>query len=219
MRRKNKRGEFSMKRAIFIFFVLILISVPVHTQQNKKIEFSAVGGFNFCKHKFSYPEKFPLPQHDPKLAYSLGAGVNFYLFHKFSLEVEVLYKAKKSELVEFSGLEWGDTFYRYEYLAFPVLVHYQLPFSKFNIFATMGVETSFLLESQLDDKRNNIVQEPIEYIRKSDFQFISGLGLRYKKLSLEFRYGLGFLNLNADKESDLVVKNKGFEFIISYYFL
>lgn len=208
-----------MKRAVLIFFILILISVPVLGQQNKRIEFSAIGGFNFCKHKFSYAEKFPLPQHDPKLAYSLGAGVNFYLFHRLSLEVDVLYKTKKSELAEFSGIAWGDTFYRYKYLSFPVLVNYQLPFSKFNIFATLGLETGFLLKSQLLDKRNNITIEPIDYIKKSDFQLISGLGLRYKKISLAFRYGLGLLNLNTEKESDLVVKNKGFEFIISYYFL
>jgi hypothetical protein len=48
---------------------------------------------------------------------------------------------------------------------------------------------------------------------------VSGLGIRYKKFSFEFRYGIGLLNLNTEPESDLTVKNSGFELLLSFVFL
>lgn len=206
-----------MKKSIIFLTMIVFLYAYLYAQENKKIEFSVIGGINFYKQTFSNIESFPLPQHDPKLGYDLGLGAHVDVFDKFSLEADVLYKTKESELVEFSGLDWEETFYRYKYLVLPIMAHYHFHVSKVEILATLGVESGILLKSQLEDKRNDIIIEAIEYVKKSDFQFISGLGLRYKRFSLAFRYGLGLLNLNKEEESELVVKNRGIEFIFSFY--
>lgn len=207
-----------MKRIIYILIVLVSISASIQAQSNKKVEFIALGGFNFCNQEFSYRDISYSSTSNAKLAYNFGAGAKFYLFNKFSLEVDILYKSKKSGLLVFSGLESWEIFHKFQYLAFPVLAHYRFPISKFNIFATFGLETDFLLKSQVEDKGNDIITEPIPNANRLDFQLISGLGIRYKPLSFEFRYGLGLLNLNSVIGSNLIVKNRGIEFLIGYHF-
>ena len=113
-------------------------------------------------------------------------------------------------------MKWGDTFYKLTYLALPLLAHYRLPLSGFSIFATLGVEADICLISKIVDKRNNIVIKPITNIRKGDLQLISGFGVSYRRLSLGLRYGFGLVDLNKEEGSELTIKNRGWEFMVSY---
>lgn len=207
-----------MKKFTYFPILFIIISPFLYTQSNKKIEFCALGSLNFYNLSYDYSGEIPVPEHSPELSYAFGGGANYYLSDKFFLETNILYKVKKSELIKFSGLEWEDTFYQFKYLTLPILAHYHFPVSKSNIFITLGLETGILLKSRVEDKRNNVIVEPIENTNSTDFQLISGFGIRYKKLSLEFRYGCGLLNLNKEKTTGFSVKNSGFEFLVAYHF-
>lgn len=211
-------GEIKMRKRTCVYLIIVFILIPVYlyAEGNKRIEISAIGGFSLYNLKFSYSGPSPIPEHSPGLGFHLGAGVNVHLFNGFSFETDIIYKAKKSELVNFLGVEWGDTFYNLHYAAFPVLLNYKMPFSKIKIFTTLGLEFDFLLKSQIKDKKNDVVIQPIEYIKSSDIQFILGLGIRCRKFCLKIRYGLGLVNLNTEIGNDLVVKNRGFECSVSY---
>lgn len=201
---------------VYLVIVFILIPAYFFAEGNKRIEISVIGGFNLYSQKFSYSGPSPIPKHSPRLGFHLGAGVNVHLFNRFSIETDIIYKAKKSELVNFLGVEWGDTYYNLHYVALPILLNYKMPFSKIKIFTTLGLEFDFLLKSQIHDKKNDIVIQPIEYIKSSDIQFILGLGIQYRKFSLKISYGLGLMNINAETQNDLVVKNRGLECSVSY---
>jgi hypothetical protein len=212
-------GVLKMKKKhIFILVLGFLLALSsLLTGKNKKIELSVLGSVNVFKMSFNDGEGFPLPRHKAKLAYSFGPGILFALSKNLSLELDLLYKTKKSELVEFSGIQWGDAFYRLNYISLPAMVHYQISISTFSIFAALGLETEILLKSRINDKKNHILIKKIENIKDYNFQLISGLGLRYKCISLEFRYGLGILNLNTEG-NDLTVKSKGFELLAAIHF-
>jgi len=202
----------------FISFIILLIIIPLLLYaQNNKIGILIIGGINFYSLKYNSTNRF-IPAYTSKLSYEIGGGTNFYLTNKFYLEVDILYKVKKSELIRFSGVEWSDVFYKFKYLAIPILTHYKFSFSKFNVFTTLGMESDFLLKSLIEDKRNDVILETTEDTNSIDFQLISGLGIKYKKLSVEFRYGMGLLNLNMGDTKGLIVKNMGFEFLITHYF-
>jgi hypothetical protein len=215
---KGKEGRNHMKKGIILFANFIFLTSVTHAQENKQYAFSVMGSINFFHQKFSCPEEFPIPQHKPALAYSAGLGAEFRLIHRLFLEANVLYKVKKSELVEFSGLNWGDTYYRFQYVALPLLLKYRFPVSRFVVFPILGLETDFLLRSQVKDEKRNLVVEPIESTRFFDLQVVSGLGVSYRRISLTFRYAHGVMNLNTKEESVLMVKNRGFEFIVGFHF-
>jgi hypothetical protein len=199
-----------------LFMIVFLIPVFLHAEARKQIEISALGGFNLYHQKFSYSGLSPIPEHSPRLGFHLGAAANLHLFSGFSLETDILYRSKKSELVDFLGEDWGDTYYKLDYLALPVLINYRVPISSISLFTTLGLEFDFLLKSQIRDKKNDVVIQPIAYIRSSDVHLISGLGIRRGRFSLMIRYGFGLVNLNTETTNDLVVKNRGIECSISY---
>lgn len=207
-----------MKKNIILFTACIFLTPVIQAQENIHYTFSVMGSINSYQQNFICPEEYPLPQHDPALAYSVGLGAEICLFHRFSLEADVLYKVKNSELVEFSGLSWGDTFYRFQYVALPLLLKYRIPVSRFVVFPVLGLETNFLLKSQVKDKKRNLAVKPVENTRFFDLQVVSGLGVSYRRISLAFRYAYGLMNLNTEDESVLIVKNKGLEFIAGFHF-
>lgn len=178
-----------------------------YAQGNKKAEFSALVGLSFYNLKYYSQYSILLPEHSPALSFLIGGGAQLFINNKFSLEADILYKVKKSEVESYSGIEWYDVFYTFKYLAFPIVAHYYFPVTKFKIFVTLGMEPDILLKSH------------VESTNSVDFQLISGLGIRYNKFSLEFRYGKGLLNLNAVRVSNFTIMNRGFEFLVAFHFL
>jgi hypothetical protein len=207
-----------MRKTINFFLLFCLLGLILQAETDKKVNLSALGGGNLYTLNIQNPGELPLPRHQARLAYSFGAGVRFRLLKGLSLETDILYKAKRSELVEFYGTEWGDTFYKLNYLALPVLLRYEFPLARFVVSPALGLEAGYLLSSKIDDKKNDAVVNPIPNTDSMDFQAVFGLGVRYKKISLDLRYGWGLKNLNTEQDSPLVVKNRGLEFLFSFHF-
>jgi hypothetical protein len=201
-----------MKRPAFLLAGLILISPGVHSLP--RIELCSLGSFQFSHLSVAAPDLLAPPQHSPRLAYSLGLGFYFPISQKFSLETNILYRTKKSELTKYSGIDWNDTYYHLRCLAIPFLAHFRFPVSKIQVFAIFGAEGSWIFNSRIEDKKNDVVIKPIPGLKSYDFQAVAGAGIRYKRLSVEFRYEYGLLNLS--KDSGLSIESRGFEFLLAF---
>jgi hypothetical protein len=203
-----------MKRAVFLWTGLILISPLVHAFP--RVELCSLGSFQFSHLSVASPDLLASPIHSPRLACSLGIGFRFPFSQKFSIETDILYKAKKSELTRFSGVDWNDTYYHLQCLAISLLAHLQFPLSKVQVFAILGAEGSWIFKSLIEDKKNDLIIEPIPGLKSYDLQAVAGAGIRYKRISIEFRYEYGLLNISKDRESGLSIKSRGFEFLIAF---
>lgn len=203
-----------MKRTAFFLTGLILISPLVHSFPG--IELCSLGSLQFSHLSVISPDLSASPKYSPRLAYSLGMGFCFPLFQNFSLEANILYRTKKSELVRFSGVEWNDTCYHLQCLAIPFLAQLQFPVFKIQIFVILGAEGSWIFRSRIEDKKNDVTIKPIPGLKSYDLQAVGGAGIRYKKISIEIRYGYGLLNLSKDRESGLAIKDRGFEFLVAF---
>lgn len=206
-----------MKRTTFFLANLILISPLVHSFP--RIELYSLGGFQFSHLSVASPDLSASPEHSPRLAYSLGIGFRFPLFKCFSLEMDILYGTKKSELTRFSGAVWNDTYYHLQCLAIPLLARLQFPVSKIQVFAILGVEGNWIFGSRIEDKKNDVTIKPIPGVKSYDLQAVGGAGIRHKKISIEFRYGYGLLNLSKDRESGLSIRSQGFELLAAFRLL
>jgi hypothetical protein len=206
-----------MKRATLFLTGLILISPLVHSLP--RIELRSIGSFQFSHLSVTSPDLSASPKHSPRLGYGLGMGFRLPLFQAFSLEANILYRTKKSELVRFSGAAWNDTYYYLQCLAIPFLAELQFPVSKIQVFTILGAEGSWIFRSRIEDNKNDVTIKPIPGLKSYDLQAVGGAGIGHKKISIEFRYGYGLLNLSKDRESGLSIKSQGFEFLVAFRLL
>jgi len=212
-----------MKKLFCGFLLFLFLFSIVFSDIPQRIEFNASVSANFYNLKFSHPLFF-VPVHEPRLSYGFGVGTKINLIHQLHIGIDVIYKVKKSELVEFSGMEWANVYYRLRYLSFPVIIQYRIPVSSTVFFADVGFEPNFLMNSQVKDEKNDIIIESIMSTNNFDVQILLGGGIRYKFISLTARYGWGLQNLNQGVIEyglgpDIVkVRNKGFECVLSFYF-
>jgi hypothetical protein len=203
-----------MKRAILFYAGLIFISPLIFAFPGG--EFCALGSLQFSHLSVASPDLSASPKHSPRFGNSLGIGFCLPFSQKFSIETDILYKAKKSELTEFSGVDCNDTYYHLQCLAIPLLAHLQVPVSKIQIFVILGAEGSWIFKSRIEDKKNDIIIKPMPGLKSVDLQAVGGTGIRYKKISIEFRYEYGLLNLSKDRDSGLSIKSRGFEFLLAF---
>jgi hypothetical protein len=206
-----------MKRAAFLIAGLILINSFV--QSFPGVEVRLLGSFQFSRLSVTSPDLSAPPKHSPRFAYGLGIGFRFPFSQKFSIETDILYKAKKSELTRFSGIEWSDTYYRMQCLAIPFLVRLRFPVSKIQFFVVFGVEGDWNFKTRIEDKKNDVIIEPIPGLKSYDLQAVGGAGIRYGRVSGEFRYEYGLLSLSTDRDSGLSIKSRGFEFLVAFRLL
>lgn len=203
-----------MKKAAFFCAGFIIFSAFASAFQGT--EFRALGGFQFSHLSIVDSGALTNPRQSPRLAFSAGAGFCFPLLKAVSLETDILYKTKKAELTRFSGIEWSDTYYRMQCVTIPFLAHLRFLVSKFRFFGIFGVQGDWILKSCIVDEKNDLRIEPIPGLKAYDLQAVAGAGIRHGRVSVEFRYEYGLLNLSNDKESGFFIKNRGFEFLIGF---
>lgn len=206
-----------MKRAALFCAGLIFISPVISAFPNGDLW--TLGSFQLSHFSIALQDAFASPQQSPRPGFSVGLGSYFRVSKTVSLETDILYRMKKAELTKFSGMEWNDTYYHLQCLAIPFLAHLQVPISKIHVLILLGVEGSWIFKSRIKDKKNDVIIKPIPGLKSVDLQAVGGAGIGYKKISIEFRYEYGFLNLTKDRESGLVIKDQGFEFLIAFRLL
>ena len=181
-----------------------------------RVELRTLGILQFSHLSASSAEWPVSSTYSPRLAYGLGIGLSFPVSQKVSLETDILYKTKRSELTKFSDLDWNDTFYDLRCLAVPLLAQARFQISKIELRAILGAEGSWIFNSRIEDKKDDIILEPIPGLKSYDLQAVGGVGILYQRISLEFRYQYGLLNLSKERESGLSIRNHGFEFLIGF---
>ncbi len=202
-----------MKRTAFLIAGLILISSFVHSFPG--VEVRLLGSLQFFRFSVTSPGAASFTRQSPRPAGTVGMGFCLPLSQKFALETDVLYKQRKSELTRFSGLAWSDTYYHLRCLAVPLLAHLRFPVSKVQIIVTWGAEGSWVLGSRFEDSKIGLTISPIPGLKSYDLQAVGGAGIRYRRISVEFRYGYGLLNLSQDRESGLSIRSRGFEILVA----
>lgn len=192
-----------MKKAAFVCAGLISFSPFISAFP--RAEFRALGDFQFSHISVASPELPASPKYSPRLGYCLGVGFCFPFSQRFSIESDILYKSKKSELTRFSGIEWNDTYYRMQCVTIPLLAHIGFPVSKIQFFVAFGIQGDWIFMSRIEDKKNDVRIEPTPGLKPCDLQAVGGVGIRYKKISIEFTYEYGLFNLSKDRGGDLVL--------------
>ncbi|MGB7296097.1 MAG: outer membrane beta-barrel protein [Candidatus Aminicenantales bacterium] len=206
-----------MKRAAFLIAGLILINSFV--QSFPGVEVRLLGSFQFSRFSVASPGAASSSSQSPRPAGSVGMGFCLPLSQKFALETDFLYRQKKSELTRFSGLAWSGTYYRLRCLAVPLLAHFRFPVSRIQVILTFGAEASWVLGSRFEDRKIGLTISPIPGLKSFDLQAVGGAGIRYSRVSVEFRYEYGLLNLSKDRDSGLSIKSRGFEFLVAFRLL
>jgi len=206
-----------MKRAALFCAGLIFISPSISAFP--RAEFWAIGSFQFSHLSVASPDALTSARQSPRLALSVGLGFCFRVSKNLSLETDILYRTKKAELIRFSGIEWNDTYYRMQCLTIPFLAHFRFPVSKIHFFAIFGVQNDWIIKSRIEDKKNDLIIEPIPGLKSYDLQAVAGAGIRYSRVSVEFRYEYGLLNLSKDRDSGLSIKSRDFEFLVAFRLL
>jgi len=203
-----------MKKAVLFCFGLIFISSVISALPRG--EFRTLGSFQFSHLSIAPPDALTNPQQSPRLAFSVGVGFCFPVSKTVSLETDILYRTKKAELTRFSRIEWNDTYYRMQCLTIPFLAHLRFPVSSIQLFAVFGVQGDWIFKSCIDDNKNDVRIEPIPGLKSYDLQAVGGVGIRRGRVSVEFRYEYGLLNLSKDKDSGLSIKGRGFTFLLAF---
>jgi hypothetical protein len=206
-----------MKRAAFLIAGLILINSFVHSFP--VVEVRLLGSFQFSRFSVASPDASSSSRQSPRPAGSVGMGFCLPLSQKFALETDFLYRQKKSELTRFSGLAWSDTYYHLRCLAVPLLARFRFPVSRIQVILIFGAEGSSILESRFEDNKIGLTISPIPGLKSFDLQAVGGAGIRHRRISVEFRYGHGLLNLSQDRESGLSIRSQGFEILVAFRLL
>ena len=204
-----------MKKAAIFCASLIFFS-PL-TSAFPRAEFRALGSFQFSHLSITPPDGLTNARQSPRLAFSVGVGLCIPLQKTVSLETDIFYRTKKSELTRFSGIEWNDTYYRMQCLTIPLFVRIGFPVSKVRFFGVFGVQGDWIFKSRIEDKKNDIRIEPIPGLKSYDIQAVGGIGIRRGRVSVEFRYEYGLLNLSKDKDCGLSIRSRGVEFLLAFH--
>jgi hypothetical protein len=143
--------------------------------------------------------------------FSFTGGLFFDLIRprnhrKWSFNNELVYTSYKAERTHYAGGAPGaagyDYYYtrlKYSYLKVNTMVRFKYPIGKTYIFANAGISNGYMLSGSDYEKRvykyassdTELITEGRPFtngIRKYEFGFLAGLGVRYGRYALEGRY-------------------------------
>lgn len=186
----------------------------VKQTEKAKLEFGAVGGLCTTKIRFSTGNKLPSEytlfdyltkvDFDAHLSLAAGAYLNIVIPRnsgKWSLYNELLFNS-----YAFNGFYsnfTNSTYYQnrtynleYYYINMNNMIRFKYPVGKFYLFANTGISNGFafkevnnaIVETRLSSEPKISEEKAIEDTRRHEQGLLLGLGLIYKKYSVEFRY-------------------------------
>jgi hypothetical protein len=118
--------------------------------------------------------------------------------------------------VEVGGINQGQ--FDLYYINFLVLARAELPIKPVILFAVAGPEASFLLESTFTNPYG--MTDDRTGFRRIDIGVVAGAGVAFGPfswgtLTLEARYALGFINVDAERE-DVSLTNRTISLLFGY---
>jgi hypothetical protein len=199
-----------MKKVLF-FTIAILTFSFVKAQE---ISYGLKAGLNYSNWNFSYEGA----DYDARLAYHIGAVVEFGLSDKFAVQPELLYSAVGAQYTYDSSptarVVSDDTMvYALDYISIPVMAKY---YAAEGLSLEVGPQIGILIaaKAKLGDESEDIKDE----LNSTDFGAAIGAGYKLENgLFFNARYVLGLSNILKDS-GDEWGKNNAFQFSVGYKF-
>ena len=156
---------------------------------------------------------------DDNVGFTIGGLVNIAITDAFSIQPELNYIQKGGE-DEFELLgETTTTELNLNYIEIPVLAKYAFGPETFKVFVMAGPSIGYGLngETTIDDEESEDFDWDEEGANRTDFGFQAGVGVQYRNIFLDARYGFGLSDIE-DLEDDVDVTNEGINIGIGYMF-
>lgn len=197
-----------MKKPLLVFFITVFAITLSNAQEFK---FAAKAGLNLATFTGD-----ALTVIDTRLSFHIGGLVEIPLSEKFSIQPELLYSEKGSNL---------DTFFssriktRLNYLDIPVMAKYHIVNG---LSAEIGPVTSILVKA--DGTSKNGTKDISDFYKTFDFGIGGGVTYRIPMgMFFSLRFTKGLMNINDGEYSDSnnstsKVQNNVFQVSTGYFF-
>lgn len=185
----------NMKKRILLSVIILGLSISMGAQN---VKFGLKTGLNISSFTGGELGKNNL------FGFHVGGFAEFKLNEKFSLQPELLYSTKGTEVENLVKI-------KVDYLAIPLMVKYYLS-EKFSIEA--GPQASFLVNDKAEFDDGSIPDADID-ASSFDFGLNAGLGYNFNSdLFTQVRYNYGITTVGENPD----VKNSVFQFSLGYKF-
>lgn len=199
-----------MKKILFFTIAILTISFV----KAQEISYGLKAGLNYSNWNFS----FAGADYDARLAFHVGAVVEFGLSDKFAIQPELLYSSVGAKYTYDSSptarAASDDTMvYALDYLSVPIMAKY---YAAEGLSLEVGPQIGLLLSAKgkIGDESQDLKDE----LNSTDFGAAIGAGYKLENgLFFNARYVLGLSNILKDS-GDEWGKNNAFQFSVGYKF-
>lgn len=196
-------------KKLYLFTLLSLLTITVSKAQ--EIRFGAKAGLNLSTFTGDAFTGF-----DTRASFHIGALVELPLSEKFSIQPELLYSEKGSDLDDFFLFQFKANL---NYIEIPVMAKYYVIEG---LSIELGPVASILVKAEGSDK--GVVKDVSDLYKTFDFGI--GVGASYRlpmDVFFSLRFVKGFLDANErdsldDYNSDFKVQNAVFQISAGYMF-
>jgi len=200
---------------IAITLTLLAISMTAFSQ----ITFGARVGINIASQTTQVNSLDINLDSDDNVGFTIGGLVNIAITDAFSIQPELNYIQKGGEDESELFGETITTELNLNYIEIPVLAKYAFGSETFKVFVMAGPSIGYGLNGEItfDDEESEDFDWDEEGANRTDFGFQAGVGVQYRNIFLDARYGFGLSDIE-DLEDDVDVTNEGINIGIGYMF-
>lgn len=189
-----------------IILSVVMLSATFFVSQ-AQVQYGLKAGANFYTFGGDEVENEDL---NSKFGLHIGGLVNFSVSEKFKVQPEIVFSIQGSKQTDGTDeLNWN-----FNYLNIPIMAQFYV---SNGFFLETGPQIGFNLKAEIKDEESGTTFDLDDEIKSSDISW--GLGAGYKTASgfgFGARYNLGLSSIA--EESDVDIKNRGFQVGVFYLF-
>lgn len=189
-----------------IILSVVMLSATFFVSQ-AQVQYGLKAGANFYTFGGDEVENEDL---NSKFGLHIGGLVNFSVSEKFKVQPEVVFSIQGSKQTDGTDeLNWN-----FNYLNIPIMAQFYV---SNGFFLETGPQIGFNLKAEIKDEESGTTFDLDDEIKSTDISW--GLGAGYKTASgfgFGARYNLGLSSIA--EESDVDIKNRGFQVGVFYLF-
>ncbi len=189
-----------------IILSVVMLSATFFVSQ-AQIQYGLKAGANFYTFGGDEVENEDL---NSKFGLHIGGLVNFSVSEKFKVQPEIVFSIQGSKQTDGTDeLNWN-----FNYLNIPIMAQFYV---SNGFFLETGPQIGFNLKAEIKDEESGTTFDLDDEIKSTDISW--GLGAGYKTASgfgFGARYNLGLSSIA--EESDVDIKNRGFQVGVFYLF-
>lgn len=189
-----------------IILSVVMLSATIFVSQ-AQVQYGLKAGANFYTFGGDEVENEDL---NSKFGLHIGGLVNFSVSEKFKVQPEIVFSIQGSKQTDGTDeLNWN-----FNYLNIPIMAQFYV---SNGFFLETGPQIGFNLKAEIKDEESGTTFDLDDEIKSTDISW--GLGAGYKTASgfgFGARYNLGLSSIA--EESDVDIKNRGFQVGVFYLF-